>query len=401
MMMLTPTLAVASVLGGWTLGWSGTLAWTLGSRALRGSLSPGVAGDRLAKRPRVLVIRPCAGSEAGLQARLESITLAKGLDGVDLQVALTTGRPEDPAISACERAAATLTERGIEASAHPLDLETGPNPPINQKVGQLSAAAAAYEVDLIVNVDSDVDLRDFDFAPLLEPLWSARGDTRLGAQWVAPVERGASTSADADSAALLDASLHAFALLGELDPGTFVGKVFALRADALAEAGGFEALQDWLGEDMELARRLREAGWEVVRAPGIAQAQVSGRNASQVRGRYARWLAVIRWQRPHLLGSYPLLFFAAPLLTLAWSLLALVWPPAILGALWTVLARWGLAAGARVASSLSPRGAFMAGWRADYLLFRAWLRCLQTPEVEWRGRVFTKGADGRMVLRAH
>ena len=134
MMMLTPTLAVAALLGSWTLGWSGTLAWTLGSRALRASLSAGTVGERFAKRPRVLVIRPCAGSEAGLQARLESIAAAKGLDGVDLRVALTTGRPEDPAICVCERAAAVLTERGVEASAHPFDLETGPNPPINQKV---------------------------------------------------------------------------------------------------------------------------------------------------------------------------------------------------------------------------------------------------------------------------
>jgi ceramide glucosyltransferase len=348
-----------------------------------------------------LVIRPCAGAESRLEYRLESIAGAKGLEGVELQVALTTGRPGDSATASCERAAEALQERGIAARAHAFDLESGPQPPINQKVGQLAAASALYEVDVIVNIDSDVDLHDFDFAPVLGPLLESGGERRLGARWVAPIERGASTSADADSAALLDASLHAFSLLGELDPGTFVGKLFALRSDALREAGGFEALQDWLGEDMELARRLREAGWEVDQAPGIAHAEVSGRNAHQVRGRYARWLAVIRWQRPHLLGSYPLLFFAAPLLTLAWSLLALALPTAAVGVLWTVLARWGLAAGARVASGISPRGSFVAGWRADYLLFRAWLRCLESAEVEWRGRVFTKGADGRMELRAH
>jgi ceramide glucosyltransferase len=343
-----------------------------------------------------------------LEERLVSVLSAKGLENVQLLVSLTTGRVGDPAASSCTRAAARLEEAGLRARAVFFDLEAGPQPPINQKVGQLASAIRGAQADIVINVDSDVDLDGYDFAPLIDPVRrsttpsEAASGRPMAAMWAVPVERGGSTPADLDSASVLDASLHAFGLLGELDPKTFVGKAFALRADALRQVGGLDPLSDWLGEDMELARRLLSAGWGVGRVTTPVQARVSGRDARQVRARYARWMSVIRWQRPHLLASYPLLFFPAAALLVGWALLGLLTPAvaplAFVMVLWVVSCRLALARGARRASGLPGRGSLAAGLRADWVLAQAWLDCLRSPEVNWRGRAFVKGPDGRMRL---
>jgi ceramide glucosyltransferase len=165
-----------------------------------------------------------------------------------------------------------------------------------------------------------------------------------------------------------------------------VGKLFAIRRDALATIGGFDALVSYLGEDMELARRLSAADLRVLVTATPARSLAQGRSWPEVVRRYARWMAVLRAQRPWFLAGYPLVVASAPLQA-ALALFAAIRHPlagaAALGA--TLAARYGVAVAARVRSSRSLRGLALAPWAADVTLLAALAVAVSSRTVHWRG----------------
>lgn len=347
-----------------------------------------VSGVAIARRARLtpiepqeeqplLLVRPCAGAEAGLQARLEAI----GVWPVTPMVRFSVTSAEDAAWPVIQAAAATLRARGLDADARVIDADV-PNLKAAQLIHWLDEAP---EDGVFVNIDSDVDLREFDGRGLI----GALGD----AAWTPPSEHAPETLADHASAAFLNASLHAFTLLGGLDPAGLVGKVFAVRVAAMRAAGGFEGLDRCLGEDMEIARRIRAQGGSVGLHPAVARAVPHGRDFGGVVARYARWLAVIRAQRPALLISYPLLFGATTPLLLSGALLA-AWGPLAL----TLGARLAVLFAGRHfnARPLAPYTALPALVLGEVVTWAAFLRALGTRRVIWRGRSLRILPGGRL-----
>lgn len=320
-----------------------------------------------------IVVRPCAGAEPHLAYTLESITASRST--FPLSVVMTVARADDPALPIAERAARALVRAGIPAEAVVVVAE-GPN----QKAAQLAAISRQRSPQVLISADSDVDLSGVDLDALIAPLVSGEA----AATWAPPVEDEGLTPGDRASRALLDSSLHAFGVLAAIDPGGFVGKLHALRSDAVQRAGGLAALSDYLGEDLELGRRLRASGQRIRAVPLRARSRVSGRSVAAVIERYGRWLAVIRAQRPALLVTYPLLFFPLPLIAVA----AAIDPGQGLAALLIVLlSRWILGLTARRASGRDSRGLAAAVISADLLLAAAFVRALGSRRVRWRGRV--------------
>lgn len=307
-----------------------------------------------------LVVRPCHGAEPGL-----AIRLASGPGPRVLAVAT-----EDDAATPIARAVADA--RVVVTGA------TGPN----AKAEQLGRALEGATAEIVVVADSDVLLDDL--APLLRPF----SDPAVAAVWAPPVEVAPVTLADRASACVLDASLHSFALLGALDPGGMVGKLVAIRRADLDAVGGFGALRRHLGEDMELARRLRANGRSLRMADMTARSFAGGRTFGAVVARYARWLVVIRAQRPLLLLSYPLLFGATlPILVIALARGA--WMLAVA----TLAVRLLIAAFARIRSG-QPRWLAPEALLADVVLWAALVRALATRTVAWRGRLLRVEAGG-------
>ncbi len=378
--MIAPLLAVAVA----ALGWSSVVA-SVEIEAIRRALLRSTASSPRPDGVRVLVIRPCAGLEPELDRTLAS--LAEASRSFEVRCRFAVENASDPALPAAERSVASLALRGIEAS---VVLTSAAAP--NRKAAQL-AAVIAREIepfDVILIADSDVDLAGTDLDALVAPLAIAGGPD---AAWAPPVELGTpQTTADRASAALLGASLHAFPLLAGLDPRGLVGKLFAVRRSALAAIGGFDAFTAHLGEDMEIARRLLARGGAIVAAPVIARSMAGGRSWDEAVGRFARWLGVIRAQRPLLLPSYPALFFATPMI-LAIAMIAAPGAPAIAfaAAVIAVAARLAVALVAARASG-RPVGlgrALVESALADALLAAAFARCLRTRHVVWRKGVLT------------
>ncbi len=366
----TALLAWAAVVGAVSL----RAAW---GRAPSRDNAVGAFGD-------VLVVRPCAGTEPRLA---ETLASTRALPR-DARVVFAVARADDPAHDVAQAAAEALRADGRDVTVR-LTHAAG----ANQKSAQLAAVLAAEPGAVVVNLDSDVDCATVDLGALVGAL---TGDGGLGAVWAPVVEDGGVTLGDRASDALLAGSLHAFPLLAALDPDGLVGKVVALRRDALQRIGGFEALTDYLGEDMELARRLRAAGLRTQAAPFVAVSRVQGRSWGAVVARYARWITVIRAQRPALLLSYPGLFFATPLLVVGGLAAG---APAV--AALALGARLVVAVAARRASGSVMTRALADVVLADALLMSAFVKAMATREVRWRGRVLAVDAGGTLREVSH
>lgn len=393
---MSPTLELG--LAGLLLGWAGVVALVSAvavRRALGRRRATTPRGD--APAPSVVVVRPCAGLEPHLRRSLES-TIALHHDGPPdqrrpyerLRVVFSTSTPDDPARPVLLDVAASLRARGMDVTVEVV-APRGPNLKASQLAGLLDGA----DDDVALVIDSDVELEQLDVSRLLAPLCEPA--SRTAAVWCPPIEREPDGLGDRMSAALLGGSLHAFALLGTLDPWGLVGKTFAVRLAAMREAGGFGGLVHHLGEDMELARRLRARGFGIAMADGVVASLASRRSVSQVLARYARWLMVIRAQRPLLLASYPLLLAATPGLVLCGSIgLASGVPGAGVAVGLAVVARLVVAV---VAAEIarrdpSPFAALRDAVLADLLLLAAFVRALGPARVRWRDRSLRLGTHG-------
>ncbi len=325
----------------------------------------------------VLVVRPLAGADALLSPAHPRATCWFAVADRD-----------DAAFPAAEAACAALRAAGSDAE---VVLTGGDRGLPNHKAAQLAFCLerAGDSFDVLVCADGDVELEALE--PLLAPLrWGA------AATWAPPVETGAAASfGDRASHALLGGSLHAFPLLAGIDPRGLVGKLFAVRVEPLRRIGGFEALARYLGEDMELARRLLAAGERIEAVPLRARSLVAGRSLATVADRYHRWMLVIRAQRPHLLASYPLLFAPLPGIVLA-GLVAGSAEAILLG----VCGRWLTALAARHVAHrrFAPFDAAVDALLADALLFAALVRALASRQLAWRGRRLSLARDGTLQV---
>jgi ceramide glucosyltransferase len=363
--------------------WLGAIACVCGWAIVVGR-PPRVAGG--AALPRAVLVRPCAGDEPELARCLSSWPSLPA--GAALGVVFAVADASDAALPVARAAAEALGARGVDARVV-LTPAGGPN----RKAAQLAAAVdAAGDAEVVVVADSDVDLEGLDLTALIAPV---AADDRVAACWAPPVERGAArTLGDRASQALLGASLHAFPILARLDRRGMVGKLVALRRRSLAAAGGFASLAGVLGEDVELARRFARRGEAVAVAAVTAPSLASGRDLGDVVARYARWLTVVRRQRPALLLSYPLLFAATPIASSIAIACRAPWLAAAFVALRLATARLACAACGR---RRSLAGALADAGLADALLLAAFARAIAARSVVWRGSRLRVLSGGRLA----
>lgn len=338
----------------------------------------------------LLLLRPCAGAEDGLELALTSSAAA----GTSAAIRFLVSEERDAAWPVVHAVQRQLAERGFDVSVIATGA-VGPNRKADQLARGVAAAMSTHRV--VVVADSDAELTEACLSSLVAPILEGRAE----AVWAPPVESPGCTWGDRLSGAVLDASLHAFVLLGSLDPHGMVGKTFAVDAPSLARAGGFEGVTEHLGEDVELGRRLRAMGARVEVGDHVVRAMVRGRTVRAVFERYKRWVTVVRAQRPWLLPSYPLLLAAGPLQLVAGLVAAGLDGALGLVALGGVLVARSLVTALvrrrAVSRSMSPS---LLPWLADTLLLAAWVGALVSTTVQWRGVRLHVTRGGRVVQEA-
>lgn len=421
-----------AVLAGWVgpanvaLG-VGVVALLWGALVLATAVVAIVRRRRLARRvprqladgesARLLLIRPCAGFEPALERCLASV--ARAHSSLVIEQVIAVADADDAAMPVAQRISEQLTRAGI-ASRVLVVPPRGPNhkaallagvvaetgaAAATDTAGVADAAAAANAAEavdaadtppptIVIGADSNIDLTDYDLDALVAPL---SRDGRLAASWAPHAEADVPGSwPNRASVAVLGGSLHAFSLLCALDPAGLVGKLFAVRAEALRAVGGFDGLVEHLGEDFELARRLRRQGFGVTPVPAVARSVAARLGWISVVRRYARWMAVVRAQRPWLMLTYPLLFCGTPLVIVMAA--AVRGHP---GVMWgavaaAVVGRLVVALAARVFSGRGFRlgGALLDALLADGVLLAAFVRASLTRRIVWRNRALRIGRGG-------
>jgi len=347
--------------------------------------------------PSIVILRPCEGHDEGLEENLLSSVTAR-YDG-DRAVIVLVPSQSDPAWAAAERVRARVPV-GVSYEVRLTAIETIGN----RKVAQLAVGEVGLTAPIVVVADSDIRFDDETLPALMREL---AGDPLAGAATAPPVEIAPETFGDWASASVLSSSPHAFlclAGLAEQAKGAqhLCGALVAYRRDRLDAVGGFAALESYLGEDFEVARRFHERGWTVSTAAVAAPNYDSRRTLSSVVKRFARWSVVTRQQRPHLFPSYFFFLAAGPLITML--ALAVCWmqPPfwyvsvAMAGVF--VAARLLLAWELRRQLGLSNTPWALVGAVAigEVVILLGALGALGAPEVEWRGHRYRVSAGGVM-----
>ncbi|MFO0650489.1 MAG: hypothetical protein U0326_29980 [Polyangiales bacterium] len=181
-----------------------------------------------------------------------------------------------------------------------------------------------------------------------------------------------------------------------------VSKVVALRGACSRASAASPRLDCVLGEDMEPARRFRDAGLRIAAHPHAATSLASGRSWSAVIDRYARWITVIRAQRPTLLPSYPGMFFATALIVTLGAAIAglsastLAQRLAAGACAIALTSRVAVAIAARRASGHDASKALADVVLADAVLACAFVKALSSRTVLWRGRALRVDRGGVM-----
>lgn len=349
--------------------------------------------------PAIVILRPCEGSEPGLYENLLSSCLTP-YPG-PRRVILLCPSASDPAYPQLQRVvAAAPPSVPVEV------LLTRPETLHNRKVSQLLVGLARSTEPIVITADSDVLLHDHDLPSLVSllcaPPSTPASRQQVGIAFASPVEQKPRTRWDRLSSALVGGSAQNFmALYGlyRLIGGvpSMAGALVAISRRALSDIGGLHEVRTILGEDYELARRLCAAGYSVEMSPYPAHCSDGERSLRGVVGRVARWLMVVRAQRPLLLLTYPLFMAATPALLLAAFVLRTPLLVLLAGSGFvarTLLAfRLRRAQGVRqglVASALEVLG-------AELLLWAGLIQALATRQISWRGYRFRIARGGHMI----
>jgi ceramide glucosyltransferase len=334
--------------------------------------------------PAVTVLKPVCGMEKGLEDNLRSVCEQ---DHPDYQVVLSAQRADDPALPLLQK---LRREYGSERVT--LVVAEG-EPAANGKVFNLIHALAAARHDVLVISDSDVRVpRDY-LRTIVAPL----SDPTVG--YSQTIYRGVCAQRWFERLELL--SLHDFtsdivfaSMTGA--SGFCLGSSIAFRRKALEAIGGLEPLAEYLVEDFEMGRRMRERGFRQVLVPYSVDTVIDLADARAWWEHQLYWDQNTRHARPG--GFFATILIRPVPFALLFAALRLADPLGLLAL--------AVAVGARLVSA----GAIMGLLREreglrnlallpvrDVAALAIWILALRRGTVTWRDREYELTRDGRMV----
>lgn len=168
-----------------------------------------------------------------------------------------------------------------------------------------------------------------------------------------------------------------------------LGSTLALRAETLAEIGGFESVAEYLADDYQLGRRVSERGYRIQFAAPVVETALGAQTWSAVWRHQVRWSRTIRVSRPS--GYYGYVITHATF----WAIVACVAGYWQVGAI--TLALRIVAGVATARGILRERNAlrlFPLIPLRDLVGFTVWIAGLFGSTVVWRGKTLRLSRDG-------
>jgi ceramide glucosyltransferase len=336
--------------------------------------------------PSVTVLKPVKGMDPGSYENFASFCRQEYEGPVQLLFAAASA--DDPVISVIYRLMEEFGDSRVSMVINPAI--HGPN----YKVSNLINAFPQARHDIIIVCDSDIRVPP-DY---LKNVTAHFSDSRVGLVTSLYRSSNAPTIATAIEATGFTAEMIPNVLVAlHLEGLSFaLGASMAVRREALAAIGGFEALVDYLADDYQLGNKVHRAGWRIALDGTFVESMLGAEELLPVLARQLRWARTMRVSRPggYLASGMTLPFpamllaaFVAPSLAPALSAIALLYCVRL--------------AVATIFSQCFVRDRLLPAWLwlipvRDMLAFFTWALSFLGNRIEWRGSRYRLRPGGKI-----
>lgn len=334
-----------------------------------------------ATSPAISVLKPLAGIDDGLEENLRTF-FEQQYEHFEILFAVRSAK--DPAIPLVERLRARYPAIPSQL------LITGEPPYPNAKVFSLDRMLAAARHALIVMADSDVRATP----NLLATLAAEFQDERLGlatCPYRAVPGRSFWSTLEAVG---LNTEFIAGVLVARLLEGMkfALGPTIAVRREALARIGGFDAVKDFLAEDYVMGKLIAERGYGVILSSYVIEHRIGAQALAANLKHRLRWTRSTRRSRP--LGYIGQIFTnPIPLALLLFAAKPSWWPVLAVTAVFRAAKGWATA-GHALSDPLTRRLWWLVPLQ-DVASFLVWIGGFFGNTILWRGRRYYILRDGR------
>ncbi|OGU13664.1 MAG: ceramide glucosyltransferase [Geobacteraceae bacterium GWC2_53_11] len=306
----------------------------------------------------------------------------------ELQLLFAVASPDDPAIPVIRQLMEDFSNHDITLTVNPA--LHGPN----QKVSNLINAFPQAKHDIIIVCDSDISVEP-DY---LQSMTAHFSDPQVGlvtSLYRTSEVHGIATALEATG---FTAEMIPNVLVArQLEGLTFaLGASMAVRREALAAIGGFDALTSYLADDYQLGNKIHRAGWKIALDDCFVESVIKSENLMSVLSRQLRWARTMRVSRP---GGY---FASGITLPFPAALLATLLAPSPVTGITAVTLLYGVRLGVStlfsrrfVRDNLFPRWLWLLPLR-DMFAFFTWALSFLGNTVEWRGSRFVLKPGGKI-----
>ncbi len=337
-----------------------------------------------APAPPVSVLKPMHGSYRDTYGNLASFCRQ---DYPCYEILFGVNHQDDPAIPVIRRLMAEFPRLPIRLLIGSSVLGS------NDKVAKLCRLASEARHDVLVVSDGDIRVE----SDYLRRVAAAFRGPRVGVATC--LYRGATKRnlwSELEDLSLTTDFLAGVLVARKVGVKFALGATMAVRREALAAIGGFEALANAAADDHELGRRAADRGFRVELATTVPETECSTHDFPSYFRHHLRWAVVTRTSQPW--GHVGFLFAQG----LPWAILAAIlapsWPSATAFvvaylALRVVLAFTLGSSGLR--DPLVKKKWWLLPFR-DALAFVIWLASLFVSRVHWQDAAYDV-RDGRLI----
>lgn len=338
--------------------------------------------------PAVSLLKPLKGLDPGTYEALASHCRQQYTGPYELLFGVST--PDDPAVGAVERLRAEFPDRDIRLILCPETLG------LNGKLSNLAQMAREARHEFLIVNDSDIHV---------SPHYLSRIMAGFAAPGPSAKDRGktvgmVTTPYRGIAHQTIGSKMEALGIATDFFPGVLtarkldggmrfgLGSTLAVSREALAAAGGFEALVNSLADDYELGARIASAGYAIVLSREVVATTVPPYGLREFFAHQLRWARAVRDSRK---AGYVGLVFT---FTIPWAVLNFIACGFNLASLsllcLAILARLSVALMVG-ASILGDRQTLRDLWLLplrDFFALWIWVWSFAGDTVAWRGERF-------------
>ena len=335
----------------------------------------------------ISVLKPLNGLDAGLEDNLRSF-FQQSYAG-DWEIVFAVRDADDPAVAIVEKLQAEFA--AVESRL----LVVGDTTYANAKVWSLEKLCEAARHEVVVMADSDIRVDERMLAVVASEFAQ---DPKLGVA-TCPYRAVGGPSLWSETEALgMNTEFIAGVLVARMLEGMrfTLGPTVAARKAAIADAGGWAGLKNYLAEDFVLGQRVTAKGWHSILSSYVVEHRIGSESMRVNFAHRLRWNRSTRRSRP--------LGYVGQLFTNPLPVLLAVWPltgfeAGFLGA--ALLLRFTVAFAAQngvLNDNPKPQQLYQLPLQ-DLLSFAFWVAGFFGNSIHWRGRKYRLHKDGTFTLR--